>query len=374
MNTTTDRQTPVTPGQINEENSSFLSRQQPHGNFRDLDNDELQVLISLAINTLRDRGVSTPTTVPQAPKTPDIFDNARFEQIACAGLQPKYNGSPEELIPTLNMIHIRRQNEVWYAATFLPQDGDQVDLVRQFSQVRLETVKNNASLLWDSPNSLTQRHTRGSETYNSRLLALFFMNSITPDFATLLHSRIDQNYSSDGPLLLFTMCNHIHRNHLAFVESIKNKIRLSTLAEFKQDVPSFLRFLQNNLRLITSTGASNTDNNDLIPHILLQLRSTTIPIFQQSVLKWQRNYMENKLALTPSTLVTLADEECQVLRHSNQWVETIDPSIAAMQAMLQTNTAGSKQFLQTLSANFSEISKRQNDIHKDLRSARDDRY
>jgi hypothetical protein len=82
MNITTECQTPVTPGQINKENPSFLFCQQPHGNFRDLDNDELQVLISLANNTLRDRGVSTPTTVPPAPKAPDIFDNARFEQIA----------------------------------------------------------------------------------------------------------------------------------------------------------------------------------------------------------------------------------------------------------------------------------------------------
>lgn len=271
------------------------------------------------------------------------------------------------------MIHIRRQNEAWYTATFLFQDHQQIDLIRQFSQVRLETVQEKAKLLWDSQSSLIQRHTRGSETYNSRLLALFLMNSITPDFATLLHSRIDQQYSSDGPLLLFTMCNHIHRNHLAFIESIKNKIRLTTLTEFKQDVPSFLRFLQDNLRLITSTGASDTAHNDLIPHILSQLRSTTIPIFQQSVLQWQRNYMENKLALTPSSLVSLADEECQVLRHSNQWVETIDPSITAMQALLQTNTIGSKELLKTLTANFSEITKRQREINRDLRYNKDDR-
>lgn len=40
------------------------------------------------------------------------------------------------------------------------------------------------------------------------------MNSLMTDFAKILHSRIDQDYRNDGPLLLFTMCNHIHRNHL----------------------------------------------------------------------------------------------------------------------------------------------------------------
>lgn len=70
------------------------------------------------------------------------------------------------------------------------------------------------------------------------------MNSLTPDFATLLHSRTDLDYSTDGPLLLFTMCNHIHRNHLAFIESIKNKIRLATLGEFKNNVKSFSIFFK----------------------------------------------------------------------------------------------------------------------------------
>lgn len=80
----------------------------------------------------------------------------RFEQIARADLQPKYNGSPQELIPPLNMIHIQCQNDALYTATFLTQDQGQIDLVQQFSQVRLDTVQNKAKWLWDSPTSLTQ--------------------------------------------------------------------------------------------------------------------------------------------------------------------------------------------------------------------------
>ncbi len=115
-----------------------------------------------------------------------------------------------------------------------------MDLVRNFSQVTQTTIKNSASVLWDDPDSLNLRYKRGTATYNSRLLALFLMNSITPDFAFLIHSRIDLRYSSDGPSVLFTMCTHVHRSHLAFVESIKNKIRLSTLQEYKNDVPTYL--------------------------------------------------------------------------------------------------------------------------------------
>jgi hypothetical protein len=94
---------------------------------------------------------------------------------------------------------------------------------------------------------------------------------------------------------------------------------------------------------------------------LLQLRATTIPIFQQSVLQWQRDYFEAKLEFTPATLITKADQECQVLQHAGQWVETIDPSVMAMQAMFQATKTQSVDLLQTLAANFSQISQRQRD-------------
>jgi hypothetical protein len=119
-----------------------------------------------------------------------------------------------------------------------------LDIVRNISKLRLDTVLEQAKSLWDASNSITERHIHGMKIYNSRLLALFLMNSLTPDFATLLHSRIDLDYSTDGPLLLFTMCNHIHRNHLAFIKSIKNKIRLATLGEFKNNVKSFSIFFK----------------------------------------------------------------------------------------------------------------------------------
>jgi hypothetical protein len=98
--------------------------------FSDLDDNELFVLLSLAKCTLAVRGHLPNSPVPP-PKPYDIFDNAKYEQIACLGLKPRYNGTPNDLIPTLNAIHIRRQNEAWYFATFLPQGSTVVDLVKK---------------------------------------------------------------------------------------------------------------------------------------------------------------------------------------------------------------------------------------------------
>jgi hypothetical protein len=361
-----ENQTPVTPGQHGVDTTSFLHHQMRQDTFSDLNDEELQVLTNLAVNILHTRGILCTNISPPAPKIPDVFDNAKYEQIACTGIKPPYNESSQDLIPTLNTIHFHRQNEVWYSATFITQDGKTLDLIRHFSQAKQDVILTQTKALWDSADSVTQHHVRGTMTYNSRLFAVFLMNSITPDYATLLQSRIDPAYSLEGLLLFFTMCAHIHRNHLVFVESIKTKIRASSLIEFKDDVQNFLRFLQDNLHLITSTGASENEHKDLIPHILLQLCTTKIPIFQQSVLKWHRKYMENKLTLTPTSLVTMAAEECQVLKHSNQWVETIDPSILAMQAMVQHHHAGSAEIFHTMAAHFSEMSNKQNKITQDI--------
>jgi len=306
-------------------------------------------------------------SLPPPSRSSDMWENAKVEQIICAGLKPLYDGTPDNLIPTLNSIQIRRRNEVWYPATFMVQDGKSIDLIRQFSALTEATVLNKAKDLWDSPDASTQSHTRGTTTYNHRLFGMFLMNSITPDFAALLHSRIDSRYCSDGPLLLYTMCQHIHRNHLAFVESIKTKVRSSTLATFHYDVPKYLRFLGDNMKLISSTGGEDTAHNDLIPHMLLQLRTTNIPLFQQSVLKWQRDYYEATLPLTPQTLIAKADQECQILQHAGQWVETIDPAVTALQATLQANTQKSGELLHTLVANLAKVNQQYKDLSRSSR-------
>jgi hypothetical protein len=270
---------------------------------------------------------TTATDTPSAlknnlppPRPSDMWENAKVEHIICAGLKTTYDGSPNNLLPTLNLIHVRGTNEVWYPATFALQETETIDLILNFSKVKETTVLNQAKRLWDASNASLQSHTRGTDTNNNRLFGVFLMNSITPDLAATLHR-----------------CQNVHRTHLAFVESIKQKIRRATLGDFNNEIPRYLRFLKDNLKLISSTGAADDAHNDLIPHLLLQLRATTIPTFQQAVLKWQRDYFEGVLTLTPSNLVTKVDNECQILTHAGQWVETIDPSIIAMQASVASH-------------------------------------
>jgi hypothetical protein len=375
METPNENQAPVTPAPNFRQASSTLTSDS-HRTFQNLDDNELSVLAALAINTLKERGLQHLLPISQhQPKPPDMFDNAKIEQIICSGIHPRYDGAPSSLLPTLNLIHIRRKNEVWYPATIIMQDNETIDMVQHFSKIKESTILSQAKTLWDAPDSHQQSHTRGTPTYYARLFGVFLMNSLTNDFALLLHSRIDQKYSADGPTLLYTMCSHIHRNHLAFVESIKTNIRSSSLASFNNDVPAFLRFLSDNLKLISSAGPTDKQHNDLIPHIFLQLRSTTIPVFQQTILLWQREYFNNKKPdLTPSVLVHEANEECQILKHAQQWVETIDPSVTAMQAMLKSTKTNSAQVFQEIAANFSEFNRRQRDINNDFRNAQRQQY
>jgi len=123
-----------------------------------LSNADLIHLRFLANQLLRDRGVQyLPPALPQWPT--DEFDNAKYEQIACVGLKPKHNGSAADLIPILNLIHIRRQNESWYPA------GTTVDIVQQLSKVATSDVENREKQIWDSPTVAIDRHTRDTASF-----------------------------------------------------------------------------------------------------------------------------------------------------------------------------------------------------------------
>jgi hypothetical protein len=63
-----ENQVPITPGHEGGAESPFIHRPPAQENFRDLDNNELPVLVTLALNTLRDRGVHLPHILPSAQK------------------------------------------------------------------------------------------------------------------------------------------------------------------------------------------------------------------------------------------------------------------------------------------------------------------
>jgi hypothetical protein len=67
---------------------------------------------------------------------PNIYDNAKFEQISCMGLAHKYDSSPDNLVPMLNLIHLWCQNKVWYSTTFLSVYGQKIDLIKDFLGLR----------------------------------------------------------------------------------------------------------------------------------------------------------------------------------------------------------------------------------------------
>jgi hypothetical protein len=60
MATANENHVPLTQGQQEGDESSILHPPPVQENFKDLDNNELQVLVTLALNTLRDRGVNLP--------------------------------------------------------------------------------------------------------------------------------------------------------------------------------------------------------------------------------------------------------------------------------------------------------------------------
>jgi hypothetical protein len=172
--------------------------------------------------------------------------------------------------------------------------------------------------------------------------------------------RIPQEYRKDRVVILWTICNNIHCNNIAFVEMVKGKIRDSTLTQFNDDVPKYIMHLRDNLTLIaTSDDITASEHNDLIIHLFQQLKQSPVPLFKEAINKWQIKYLEAKMPqLTPIKLLKLADDKVQVLQHAGKWNASEDPAITALKLELQQQKQESEKLVQHLVAHESRLSNR----------------
>ena len=314
----------------------------------------------------------TTRSSPTSTRLPEYYNNAKYEDISTKPLTKKYDGSAEGLIPFLNRLDIRRQDEGWYDATFVIQDGVKLDLTRHFVRVLEATVVADAKARWTAETVLVDRHTVGHPTYNARLLGKVLLNSITDNVSTTVINRVPQDYRNDGPLILWTICYSIHRNHVAFVETVKKKIRELKLSECHDDVIQYIILVKNDIRLICSATDDTQEHNDLLTYIFTQLLLSTVLPFKNEILKWQLLYLEGKdLDLTPTKLLDKAEDQVRVLKHAHQWIEaTADTSIMTLKAMIEKNQQDAATVFQAIAANIGEFTQRQQDFNHRLHGQR----
>jgi hypothetical protein len=189
-----------------------------------------------------------------------------------------------------------------------------------------------------------------------RLLMLEFWDGSYYDRLRRTFPPFPPEYRNDEPLLLWTICNNIHRNNITFFETIKSKIRSATLSEFGDDISKYILHVKDNLRLITANDDASTEHNDLITYILNQLTQAPIELFKEAAQHWQIDYLESKLPdTTPTKLLKLADDKVQILRHAGQWKVTESPAIMALKLELQRQKEESTQFARQLVAHIGQL-------------------
>jgi hypothetical protein len=309
-------------------------------------------------------GNSSPKSASSSPRrqlpaitpTPEYYTNAKYEDLACKPIKPLYDGSPEQLVPFLNRLDIRRQDEGWYPITFLLIENNNLDLTRHFAKLDETVMIREAQQRWLSPTVNRDKHMVDHPTYNARVLGRLLLRSITDDFSTTVINRIPQEFRNDGPLILWTICNNIHRNNVAFVETIKSKIRTAKLSHFSDDACKYIVHIKDNLRLITAATDNSNEHNDLIIHLLTQLSTSPIKPFREAMERLHVNYLEAKLPdLTPTKLLKLADDKTQILKHAGQWKDTETPAVMALKLALEQQKSESDKMVKQLVAHIGKM-------------------
>jgi len=184
-------------------------------------------------------------------------------------------------------------------------------------------------------------HTIGHDRIKSRLLAKLLRASISNDFHTTLINGVPPSYHNDGTYLLWAIGNHVHRNNVAFIKHIHEQIINTTLAQCNNDISKYIIGIKNRLWMITSpTGFSQSSHGGLILYILCQLKTSPIPLFQDSIQKLHIKYQENTLKHDdPMTLLTDIEECIRVLPHTKEWTEGPSHSISPMALFRQSGTS-----------------------------------
>lgn len=304
---------------------------------------------------------ASPTPSPQqfstsSHKPPEYYNNAKYEDIISKPIKPLYDGSSEQLVPFLNRLEIWRQDEGLYPITFLDIHNTKYDLIRHFAKIDELVMLQEAKLRWTSPTISSDKHTIDHPTFNARVLACLLLGSITDDFCITIINRIPQEYRNDGPLLLWTICNNIHRNNIAFVESIKCKICDSTLSQFNGDISKYIFHTKDNLCLIMTSDASTPTHTDLLIYLFTQLQLCKVPLFKEAVDARHIAYLEAKLpGLTPEKLLKMTDDKIQILKHADQWKESDVPDIMALKMELEKQKRDSDTLVCNLVAHVSQI-------------------
>jgi len=226
--------------------------------------------------------ISSIVTVPSMrPTLPSSYTNAKYEEISCRTIKPTYDGSEDQLVPFLTRLDLRRQNEGRASATYVKIAEKQYDLTLHFAKmIKEEDVIGDDKACWESLTVKEDKHSIGHPTYNSCLLAMVLLNSITDDFMTTLLHSISHNLCNDETFVIWSLCHHINQNNVDFNETIRGKIMTATLAKHDNDVTKYVIYIKNKLKMITHASANTDNQKGLLRYIFCQLKLCSVALFQ----------------------------------------------------------------------------------------------
>jgi hypothetical protein len=108
--------------------------------------------------------------VPKQNKPNDHYNNAKYEDIICRPIKPAYDGTADQLVPFLNRLDIRHQDETWLSIFQVEHDGKNHDLIQDFAKIPSTTIITMARNRWTSHTLDIDKYTFGHPTYHSRCL------------------------------------------------------------------------------------------------------------------------------------------------------------------------------------------------------------
>jgi len=307
-------------------NSSSNQQQSSENTMPLLSTTQFKELLQCIRTTLQ---TSPPSTTQ---KDDHLLQIARSEHYISQGLVSKFDGKRETLAPWIKKFRTLCSNALWKEATYIKVGDKRYDILSNFTKIKEETVKQQATSRWTPEEQLKSLHPEHPELFNARILGKVVISSITDEFYTTLQNYAGDELASNGPLLLWLILTHFHTSTVTYHEGLKQQIRTRDLAsDHQHDIESYLIWLRHQVDVLRSTSVSPQDTHaDLLDPIFKQLLATKSSRFKRMVEDWHLEYHTEVRKFTPITLVDLADKKCKALHQSSQLYTPQDTELLAL--------------------------------------------
>jgi hypothetical protein len=246
---------------------------------------------------------------------PSFRDITTATAQATKALETPIEKTAASLLQAVHELLLRRAGRpAWRDATFLEEnlvhdtDATQsttknIDILKNFTQVPKEDMKQVAIKLWSDPDSHPKSMDGMSHFYVRKTFAQLLLDSLSPEFKVIIQTKVRGDLLMDGPLVWLTIAQSIFASGAVLKRELKNNMIALTVPGSNDNYETYLQSLRSALVMLP-----DVDDTQVFETFLQEMEGHPATTVKNTFAAYRVEYYEKgKLPLPFAELVDKAE-------------------------------------------------------------------